>query len=44
MRRNLIEPEGEIQFTEPPLNLETLAGRYIFGPAGKETEGGEPAQ
>ncbi len=40
----MIEPEGEIQFTEPPLNLETLVGRYIFGQAGKETEGGEPAQ
>lgn len=40
----MIEAGGEIQFTEPPLNLETLVGRYIFGQAGKEPEGGEPAQ
>ncbi len=40
----MIEPDGEIQFTEPPLNIETLVGRFIFGQAGKETEGGEPAK
>ncbi len=40
----MIQPGGETQFTEPPLNLETLLGRAVFGQGGKETEGEEPAK
>ena len=41
----IIEPNGEIEVTQDPVNIADLLGRFVFGSASqKEEEGDKPAQ